>query len=85
MTNLIQIYEDLEKESQEEEEDDISSSSDDDPIQTTPSIMNEVMATMAIGSQLNVNFRPNDGSILKKMVVRENKERALLFRRVNGN
>lgn len=54
-------------------------------IHSSPRIVDEVRATMAIGSQLHVNFRFDDDQILKKMIILENKEATLLREREAGN
>lgn len=82
LSNLIQIYEDLSGEHEEEEAEPDSST---ESIESSQRVMDEVRATLAISAQLNVNFLPDDERILKKMIMLESKEAALLREREGCN
>lgn len=80
VSNLVQIYEDLEGEA---EKDEIYSFSGESP-QSIALILSEVRATMAVGAELNVKFRPDDELILRKMILLENKEADSLREKTRG-
>ncbi|XP_058185545.1 uncharacterized protein LOC131302757 [Rhododendron vialii] len=43
-------------------------------VQTHPDVVREVLATMAVGGELGISFRPNDDLILRKMIDFESQE-----------
>lgn len=81
LSNLIQIHEENSSESGEEE---AVSKSPSDSVESSQHIIDEVRATMAIGAELNVNFLPNDERVLKKMIILESKEAAILRQKEGG-
>lgn len=82
LSNLIEIYEERSRDLEVVRSE---STSPANSIHSSQRIVDEVRATMAIGSQLHVNFRPNDDLILKKMIILESKEASLLREREAGN
>lgn len=82
LSNLIEIYEER---SRDLEVVQLESTSPANSIHSSQRIVDEVRATMAIESQLHVNFRPDDDLILKKMIILESKEASLLREREAGN
>lgn len=53
------------------------SSSPEELSQTNPDLVREVLATMAIGGELGINFRPDDDRVLHKMIELELQEVSL--------
>lgn len=51
---------------------------------TNPEVVREALATMAVGGELGINFRPNDDLILCKMIELEAQELSQTCERVNG-
>ncbi|KAG5521008.1 hypothetical protein RHGRI_033528 [Rhododendron griersonianum] len=82
LNNLLRIREDLDRDSSSEE---ASQSLSDDISQVSPSIINEVRATMAIGGELDINFLPNDNETLNRMIELEVKEFSLMKERGERN
>ncbi|KAG5564581.1 hypothetical protein RHGRI_000685 [Rhododendron griersonianum] len=82
LSNLIQIFEESSRDVEEIASESISPANS---VHTSQRIVDEVRATMAIGSQLHVNFRPDDDKVLTNMIFLENKEAALLREREAAN
>lgn len=53
-------------------------------LQTNPVVAREVLATMAVGGELGITFRPNDDLILQKMIEIESQEFSHERERVSG-
>lgn len=61
-----------------------NSSSSDETLQSNSLVRREIMASMAIGSQLGINFLPCDDLILGKMIELESQEYSLMLEREAG-
>lgn len=59
-----------------------SSSVSEESLPTNPEVVREALATMAVGSELGINFRPNDDLILCKMIELESQDASLARERV---
>lgn len=61
-----------------------SSTQSGEIVQSNSVVMREVLATMAVGGQLGINFMPNDMSILNEMIVREAQAYSQMLEREAG-
>ncbi|KAI8537598.1 hypothetical protein RHMOL_Rhmol09G0036400 [Rhododendron molle] len=77
LSSLMSISE--EADANPDQEDAISSFSPNEPAQSNSAVLQEIRATMAIGSQLGIIFRPNDDVILGKMIEIEAQEYSALL------
>lgn len=78
-SNLLSISEEVDPNHEQLES--ISSFSSDDPNQSNSTVIREIRATMEIGGQLGIIFRPNDDVILGKMIEIEAQEYSSLLER----
>lgn len=82
LSNLATISENVDRNPDLE----VSSSSTEleEVMQTNPDVAREVLATMAVGGELGIIFRPNDDLILRKMIEIDSQEYSHDCERVSG-
>ncbi|KAI8531875.1 hypothetical protein RHMOL_Rhmol11G0169900 [Rhododendron molle] len=81
LTNLLKIREELDGDPSLVR---ASQPSSEDISQGSPSIVNEVRATMAVGGELDINFLPDDNETLQRMIELEVEEYSLVKERGVG-
>lgn len=82
LSSLIQLQDEAEKNPEMVIN---SSTQSGEIIQNNSVVMREIMATMAIGGQLGMNFLPNDVATLNDMIVSEAHAYSQMLEREVGN